>query len=631
MSIVSSPQVREVINQVVNDPAYKKVSSVPLWSAPQLSLVLLAYVGVFGSLALYYYSNLPLWVLYPIVIFCSYTAFTPLHDSTHRAVSSNNFLNDLLGTLSGFILFPMSNAIGYRYLHLAHHRYVGDKQLDPDEPLVAIPTKYFPLGYLSLLFPDFIWAHWLIAKVWKRTPVRTRINVLSMIFGNVLFHIAWFISPLGYEYLIVFFIPNRIAIAYTALTFAHTPHPEGLKWNNFPFQSTFQLTGNSFLLSTFYGQKHHAMHHFLPHIPWYKYFQVWDLANGIFSKQDIPEKRIFSKPDPYYKDRISTDGNSLNDRHIKVKVKATNEVANGIKTLIFEASNNEFSLPSFTAGAHIDIQLPSGKVRSYSLVNPPFEKDIYQIAVKLEPEGKGGSLEMHEQIIEGNVLTISYPKNKFTLYENVQKYILIGGGIGLTPLLSMAHRLTEIDKHFELHLCAKTLSEVPFLYELNNWSFAPNVEIHLDRDGKSTLEANRVLADADDEALVYVCGPAGFNSWITETAIGNGWEADQIKEELFVASKDSVSVPKAFDLTLAKSSKTLRVAADETIIDALHRQNIKVPYSCLQGTCGTCLAPVVCGEIEHRDAVLSQEEKQEGKVMCLCVSRASDKGLTIDL
>ena len=242
MSITSNNlKVREVINQVVNDPEYKQVSHVPVISYPQLGLILIAYLCVVGGIALHLYAGISLWIIYPVMIFGFYTAFTPLHDSTHRAVSSNNLLNDILGTLSGCVLFPLSNAVGYRYLHLAHHRYVGDKNLDPDEPMVAIPTKYFPFGYLALLFPDFLWVHWLLFKVWDRTPVKTRVNVLSMILGNVLFHTIWLLSPLGYEYFILFFIPNRLAIAYTAFAFAHAPHPEGMKWNDFPFQTTFTL------------------------------------------------------------------------------------------------------------------------------------------------------------------------------------------------------------------------------------------------------------------------------------------------------------------------------------------------------------------------------------------------------
>jgi ferredoxin-NADP reductase/fatty acid desaturase len=631
MSIVSNNlKVREIIHQVVNDPAYKQVAHVPLISFPQLALILIAYVGVLGGIALYIYGGVSLWIVYPIMIFGFYTAFTPLHDSTHRAVSSNNLLNDILGSISSTLLFPLSNATGYRYLHLSHHRYVGDNDLDPDEAMVAIPTKYFPIGYLCLLFPGFIWAYWLLFKVWKRTPIKTRINVLSMIFGNILFHTICLLSPFGNVYLILFFIPNRIAIAYTSFTFAHAPHPEGLKWNDHPFQATFSLTGNKYFTWSLYGQKHHSMHHFLPHIPWHKYFKVWDLANGTFHKQNIPEKGVFSKPDIHYKDRIRKEAANIKTSFM-VEVVAIKDVADNIKTFVFQAVDNHTALPEFTAGSHINVYLPSGKIRSYSCVNPPHEEGKYQIAVKLEPFGKGGSKEMHEQIAVGSTLKLAYPKNNFVLYENAKKYILIAGGIGVTPLLSMAHRLTEIDKYFELHICTKTEEEVPFSYELKNWTFAPNVEIHLNKNGKSSIDINKVLASPDEDTLIYVCGPTGFIKWVNGSAITMGWNENQMKQEVFSREDAEISPPKSFELILKQRGQSIIVKKDETIIDALHLNNIQVPYSCLQGTCGTCITNVLEGKVDHRDAVLSSEEKIENKKMCLCVSRAKEDKLVIDL
>lgn len=632
MSITSNNlKVREIINQVVNDPEYKKVSSVPLISLHQLALIIIAYGCVFGALALHIYSGLSLWIVYPIMIFGFFTAFTPLHDSTHRAVSSNNILNDILGTISGFLLFPLSNSVGYRFLHLTHHRYVGDSDLDPDEPMVAIPTKYFPLGYLSLFFIDVMWVYWLIVKGWKRTPTKTRINILFMIFGNVLFHTIWFLSPFALEYLILFFIPNRIAIAYTSFMFAHTPHPEGVKWNDFPFQTTFTLTNKKHFTWSLYGQEHHSMHHFLPHIPWYKYFKVWDLANGVFRKQNIPEKNVFSKPDLHYKDKLLSKPKNETQNKLLVQVAEIKEVAKNVKTFVFKSADKNILLPEFTAGAHLNINLPSGKVRSYSCVNPPFEKDKYQIAVKIEPNGKGGSKEMHQEISIGDTLEISKPINNFVLYENVTKYILISGGIGITPLISMAHRLTEIDKYFEFHICAKSQDEIPFQYELQNWTFAPNVEFHIDKNGKSTMELAKILANPDSKTLIYFCGPTGFNNWIKQTALACGWEKDQIKNEVFSADSNQLLPPKDFEIVLNKSNKNIVVKKDETIIDALQMNNIKTPYSCLQGTCGTCITKVVKGDIDHRDAVLSEDEKLANNLMCLCVSRAKEGAIVLDL
>jgi ferredoxin-NADP reductase/fatty acid desaturase len=630
MSITAnSLKVREVINQVINDPGYKSVSSVPVISFHQLALICITFFGVFGGMALYF-AGVSLWLLYPIMIFSFYTAFTPLHDATHRAVSSNNFLNDFLGTLSGTILLPFSTTAIYRYLHLAHHRYVGDKDLDPDDTMVVIPAKYFPFGYLILFFPDLIWGAWLFTKAWKRTPVKTRISTVFMFVGNISFTLVWFLSPYWYEFLILFLIPNRLGILCVAYSFAHIQHPEGLKWNDFPFQTTYRIKGKTFFLRSLYGQSHHAIHHLLPHVPWYKYYKAWNLANGAFQKQGIPERGFLDKPDVGYKHRVLGKLQALENTSLTVKVAAIEETAINIKSFVFQSVNND-PLPAFTAGSHIQITLPSGKKRPYSLVNPPYERDNYRIAVKLDGNGKGGSMEMHQAITEGAILEITNPRNNFLLYENTKRFILISGGIGITPLLSMAHRLTELEKGFEFHICAKAKEEIPFKHGLAHWSFSTNVEVHLDQNGKSSIDLSKVLASPSNDTLIYVCGPSGFNSWVKKEAQNLGWRESQLKQEVFSMDSLSMSEPKAFQIHLKKSNRTLEVAKESTIIDALEFNNIEVSYSCVQGTCGTCVVDVLEGEIDHRDAVLTEDEKIGKQKMCLCVSRAKSDKLVLDL
>ena len=238
---------------------------------------------------------------------------------------------------------------------------------------------------------------------------------------------------------------------------------------------------------------------------------------------------------------------------------------------------------------------------------------------------------MHESVRVGTVMKLSAPKNNFVLYENVQKYILISGGIGITPMISMAHRLTELNKHFELHICAKEEAFIPFRYELQNWSFAPNVDIHLDKHGKSSIDISKVLAKPDDHTLLYICGPSGFNRWIKNEGLNLGWDPDQIKEELFSNAHSDLTDAKSFEVVLSQSRKTITVEKDATIIDALLLNNIKVEYTCLQGTCGTCITPVIEGDIDHRDAILNEEEKMAGDKMCVCVSRAKNDKIVIDI
>lgn len=623
-------KVREIINQVINDPYYKEIANVPLISFYELGLFLFSMMSVFGGILLASYG-ISLFVLYPIIILGVYTSFTILHDATHRSLSSNKFFNDFLGTIAGNLLFPFNSTYFYRYVHMAHHRYVGDKNLDPDEMMVHLPAKYFPLGYLSLFFYDLYVFYWLLTKVWKRLPSKFRIVMVLTVGANIIFNILMFSSEYGHRYLIWFFIPSRIGLATVAYFFAHLPHPEGLKWNNFPFQTTYNLTGNKFLLKILLGQSFHSMHHFLPHLPWYRYHKAWYLANRIFSKQNIPQRKIFSRPDVILQKIVKNDKSIDDGKQILMAIVTDIKVvAFDTKSFIFSPLSGE-PFPEFTAGSHINIFLPSGLIRSYSLLNPTYERNRYQIAVKVDKYGKGGSKEMHNEIVKGSQIMISTPKNNFVLYESFNKYILISRGIGITPLLSMAHRLAELDKHFEFHICAKSFEHIPFQYELINWSFAPNVEIHLDENGKNTLSVEKVLSEPNKNTLVYICGPTAFNELIMDTAIRFGWPKNQLKKELFSAARVSSEESKEFEIVLSRSKKIIQVPKDLTIIDTLLINNIKVDYSCLQGTCGTCVCDVLDGKIDHRDAFLSEEEKLSDHKMCLCVSRAVDNQIILDL
>ncbi|MGF7217559.1 vanillate O-demethylase ferredoxin subunit [Spirosoma lacussanchae] len=628
MSITATnSRIREVINQVVHDPEYKKVSSVPLLSFQQISIIVLAYLVPFSLILVHIYWGMPLLVAYPIMAIFIYTAFTPLHDCTHRAVSNNNTINDVLGSLSGQVLFPFVTAPAFRYLHLSHHRYVGDKDLDPDERMVSFPTHYYPIGYLLLFVPEVYWVYWIYNNR-KRIPTKTKAH-LAFTFGlNPIFHAFMLLSPIGTEYCMYFFIPSRLGIWITAFGFAHSPHPEGVKWNDYPFLTTFKLKSNRLILDGLLGQEHHAMHHFLPHVPWYKYFKVWELANGVFKKQFIPEKNIFSRPDKHFTETYKSYLIQEEKQTFLARVSQIEQVATNVKSFTFEPIDLA-SVPAFEAGAHIDLHLKSGKVRSYSLVNAPFDRNKYTIAVKKEENGRGGSREIHETLLEGDQITLSFPKNNFLLYENADRYILISGGIGITPLISMSHRLTELEKHFEFYVCARSKDQIPFQHALENWSFAPNIEYCL--NGRSGLDLSKILAKVEPRTLIYVCGPTEFNQWIRETAQAMGWDKNQIKSEAFHAGSLQVQTRKSFAVHLLKSKKTIMVAEDLSILDSLQLNNISVPYSCLQGTCGTCITDVTAGDIEHFDACLSEDEKMDNKKICLCVSRAKGESLTLDL
>ena len=224
---------------------------------------------------------------------------------------------------------------------------------------------------------------------------------------------------------------------------------------------------------------------------------------------------------------------------------------------------------------------------------------------------------------------ISHARGKFWQEASVASFIRdkIKGMEGERG--GIVHRLDRATSG--VMICAKNEAQIPFRYELQNWTFAPNVEIHLDQENRSTIDLPKLLSQPDNNTLIYICGPAGFNHWVKETAAAIGWPEERVKTEAFSIGLGAATTSEPFELVLHKSGKTITVEKELTIIDALLMNNIKVDYSCLQGTCGTCVAPVLKGNVDHRDAVLSEEEKQAGDKICLCVSRARGEQLTVDI
>jgi ferredoxin-NADP reductase/fatty acid desaturase len=624
MSITHNPAIREVLSQLVGDPDYEKVAHVPVIAWQQIALIVAAYGGTAFGIIGYLQWGFPLWVSYPIMIYAMFIGFTPLHDATHKALSSNRLINDILGTISAQTLFPGFNTPTYRAFHLEHHRYTGDKDFDPDERLVKWP-KF--VGPLFLAFTDLHWVHWYFTKAWKRWPKNLRPWVIGTVITVVVIYTVGLTSPYWYEFLILYVIPHRLALMVTAYAFAHIQHPEGLTWKDEPFQSTVRVTGNPIKRASLLGQAEHAMHHLLPHVPWYKYHRVCDLANGLLHRKNIPQRGIFRSP----KEIILPQPTELISALQTVEITEVRIVASGVKSFTLEPVTHS-ALEEFDAGAHITVLLKSGQQRQYSLLNSPCEAHRYQIAVKLDPNGRGGSKEIHETWKKGDVIQVSKPRNNFMLYENANRHILIAGGIGITPMLAMAHRLCELDEPFMLHVCAKTENDVPFAREIQNSSFGPNVEVHLDNaQGRSSIDIGQALATPREGDLIYVCGPSGFMEWVRASAETLGWAPEQVHFESFSAPPAGDIPNHAFEVHLAKTGKRLQVSEDMSILDALQHANIKVPYACRQGTCGTCIVSITAGEADHRDAFLSDIEKAEGNQICLCVSRAKGHAISLDL
>lgn len=288
-------------------------------------------------------------------------------------------------------------------------------------------------------------------------------------------------------------------------------------------------------------------------------------------------------------------------------------------------------LPAFSAGSHIDVHLPGGITRQYSLCNASHESHRYRIAVLRDAASRGGSNAMHDLVHEGDVLAISTPRNRFALHP-ARHTVLLAGGIGVTPLLCMAERLAQTGADFVLHYCARTRARTAFVGEIAASPMAPNVQVHLDDgDAAQKLDLASVLAAPADDKRLYVCGPAGFITYVVDTAKAMGWAHDHIHLEHFDAPVHDTSEDQPFEVRIASTGATYVVAPGVSVVNALRDQGIDILTSCEEGVCGTCITRVLEGEIDHRDAYLTDEEKASNEQFTPCCSRARSALLVLDL
>lgn len=292
-------------------------------------------------------------------------------------------------------------------------------------------------------------------------------------------------------------------------------------------------------------------------------------------------------------------------------------------------------LPDFEAGAHIDVHLPGGHVRQYSLYDLPDEAPRYRIGVLRDPNSRGGSVAFHEQVKEGSTLTISAPRNHFALHSAQQdRSILFAGGIGITPLLCMAQQLAREHRAFDLHYCGRTLSRMAFVERLQRQSYgeASSVQIHAD-DGpaEQQLDARAAIGTPAADKHLYVCGPTGFMDHILRTARELGWEEGHLHREYFAGASVETSRDERLEIEIHSSGEVIEVAAGQSVAHALLDAGFDLPLSCEQGVCGTCMTKVLGGVPDHRDLYLSDDERSRNDCFMPCCSRAKTARLVLDL
>ena len=286
------------------------------------------------------------------------------------------------------------------------------------------------------------------------------------------------------------------------------------------------------------------------------------------------------------------------------------------------------ALPRWHPGAHVDVHLPSGRVRQYSLCGDPGVTDSYRIAVRRIPSGGGGSLEVHDLAV-GATITTSGPRNAFPLTvpgygSPAQRFRFIAGGIGITPILPMLAQAESLGVEWSMVYTGRRRDTLPFLEELAR--FGDRIQIRTDDEAGLPTAAD-LLGDCPGGTTVYACGPAPVLTALRSALAGR--DDVELHFERFAAPP--VVDGTEFSVSLASTGTAIRVGADETLLGALKREGVHAPYSCQQGFCGTCRVRVLGGDVEHRDTLLTDPERDAG-MMLVCVSRAAgDAELVLDL
>lgn len=291
------------------------------------------------------------------------------------------------------------------------------------------------------------------------------------------------------------------------------------------------------------------------------------------------------------------------------------------------------TLPAAAAGAHLDVHLPDGTVRQYSITNPAPAPASYRIGVLRDPNSRGGSRYMVEQLQDGEHLSITGPRNHFELDEAAVGYRLIAGGIGVTPLLAMARRLVEMGAAVEFHYLVRQRERAAFLDELSSLLPEDALHLHVDEeDGRADLHA--ILGDGRSSHQVYTCGPEPLLAAIREAT--TEWPQGRVRFERFrLADADQLTAAagaeQACRVELKQSGIEFELQPDETLLEALERQDLDPPCLCREGVCGTCAVGVLEGEVDHRDALQDDAEKAQNDVMYVCVSRPLGPRLVLDI
>ncbi len=309
---------------------------------------------------------------------------------------------------------------------------------------------------------------------------------------------------------------------------------------------------------------------------------------------------------------------------LPVRLRAMAWEADGVISLELAVADGN-PLPPFEPGSHVDLHLPSGTMRQYSLCSDPADRSCYRVAIRAVSGGLSSQF-VHRKLRPGEMLAISQPRNNFPLVE-AKNYIFVAGGIGITPLLPMVRELSARKKPWTLLYCNRTDDAAPFLSELR--ALGGEVLLHSSSSG-TRLDVTQRFGTVQPDTAVYCCGPERL--MLAVEAATAGWPEGSVHFEWFAPrSRPADEASGNFEAVCQVSGVTVTVAAEQSLLEALNGAGIALPCSCQQGICGTCEVRVLAGEPDHRDSILSQAERAANETMMACVSRARSPRLVLDI
>lgn len=317
----------------------------------------------------------------------------------------------------------------------------------------------------------------------------------------------------------------------------------------------------------------------------------------------------------------------LGSELLQLKIDRTSDACDGVRILDLVDGGGD-DLPEWEPGAHIDIHIPGGLTRQYSLCGDPADRSRYVVAVLLEPQSRGGSAYLHREVRKGDVLTVGLPRYTFQL-KSAAAYLFIAGGIGVTPLIPMFERVRGQGLKSRLLYAGRSRGTMAYLHDLDG---CEGVEVFPSDEGKRLSVDGCLEACVEDEAHVYACGPTRLLEAI-EAKCAELNISHLLHKEYFSGAKVQLDPESevTFEVVLEKSGMTIQVEPDQTILQAVLDRGVYVDNSCAEGTCGSCEVNVVEGDVDHRDRILDEDERAENSCMMICCSRARSSRLVLDL